>query len=146
MPEVISVGGVIVDANLKYSATRYTSGFKSTWLPGRNVPDITGLCGERLTADYIVLPVQKGAKLDRAGDWGAFSGTSAASPMVAGVYALLKEADPHLPPNDIKNILRHTARDITVGQCAQGHHAAPGPDLATGHSLVDAERAIETII
>ena len=84
--------------------------------------------------------------MDKAGGWGAFSGTSAAAPMVAGVCALLKEADPHLSPDDIKHILRHTARDITIGQNAHGHKAVPGPDLATGHGLVDAERAIETIV
>jgi serine protease AprX len=146
VPEVISVGGVVVDQNLNYSATRYTSGFKSTWFPGRNVPDVSGLCGTPPTADYIILPVQKGASLEKAGGWGAFSGTSAASPMVAGVCALLKEADPNLTPSDIKNILMHTARDITTGKNAHGKQAVPGPDLATGFGLVDAERAIETLL
>ena len=110
------------------------------------MPDVSGLCGVPPKADYIILPVQKGASLDKAGGWGAFSGTSAASPMVAGVCALLKEADPDLTPNDIKNILRHTARDITVGTNAHGQKAVPGPDLATGFGLVDAERAIETLV
>ena len=146
MPQVISVGGVYVDETLTYSATPYTSGFESTWFPGRNVPDVSGLCGIPPRGDYIVLPVQKGAALDKAGGWGAFSGTSAASPMVAGVCALLKEADPDLTPNDIKNILRHTARDITVGMNAHSEQAVPGPDLATGFGLVDAERAIETLL
>ncbi|MEE8591812.1 MAG: S8 family serine peptidase, partial [Spirochaetia bacterium] len=146
MPEVISVGGVYVDEKLNYSATQYTSGFESTWFPGRNVPDVSSLCGIPPTADYIILPVQKGATLEKAGGWGAFSGTSAASPMVAGVCALLKEADPDLTPNDIKNILKHTARDITTGKNAHSKQAVPGPDLATGFGLVDAERAIETIL
>jgi len=146
IPEVISVGGVYVDEKLKYSATKYTSGFESTWFPGRNVPDVSGLCGIPPTADYIILPVQAKAALEKSNGWGAFSGTSAASPMVAGVCALLKEADPHLTPDDIKNILRHTARDITTGTNAHGKKAVPGPDLATGFGLVDAERAIETIL
>lgn len=146
MPEVISVGGVVVDQKLTYSATKYTSGFKSTWFPGRNVPDVSGLCGIPPKADYIILPVQKGAGAEKAGGWGAFSGTSAASPMVAGVCALLKEADPSLTPDDIKCILKHTARDITIGINAHGKKAVPGPDLATGFGLVDAERAIETIL
>lgn len=146
MPEVISVGGVIVDQDLNYSATKYTSGFKSTWFPGRNVPDVSGLCGTPPKADYIILPVQNGAALDKADGWGAFSGTSAACPMVAGVCALLKEADTDLTPNDIKSILKYTARDITTGQNAHGKKAVPGPDLATGFGLVDAERAIETIL
>ena len=107
---------------------------------------MSGLCGIPPTADYIVLPVQKGAKLEKAGGWGAFSGTSAASPMVAGVCALLKEGDPALTPDDIKNTLKHTARDITIGVNAHGYKAVPGPDLATGFGLVDAERAIEIIV
>ncbi|MHC4640346.1 MAG: S8 family serine peptidase [Planctomycetota bacterium] len=146
MPEVISVGGVVVDEKLNYSATEYTSGFESTWFPGRKVPDVSGLCGIPPTGDYIILPVQKGASLDKSSGWGAFSGTSAASPMVAGVCALLKEADPSLTPRDIKNILKHTARDITTGKNAMGFKAVPGPDLATGAGLVNAERAIETIL
>lgn len=146
IPEVISVGGVVVNEKLEYSATRYTSGFKSTWFPGRNVPDVSGLCGTPPSADYIVLPVQKGCTLDKASGWGAFSGTSAASPMVAGVCALLKEVDPDLTPNEIKSILKHTARDITKGKNAHNESAVPGPDLATGHGLVNAERAVNALI
>jgi len=146
MPEVISVGGVVVDQSLAYSATEYTSGFASTWFPGRNVPDVCGLCGTLPTADYIILPVQCGAALDKEGGWGAFSGTSAASPMVAGVCALLKQADPRLKPEDLKNLLKYTARDITQGKNAHGHTAVPGPDLATGYGLVDADRAIEAVL
>lgn len=145
MPEVISVGGVVVSETLDYSATQYTSGFESTWFPGRSVPDICGLCGTPPTADYIVLPVQKGATLDKEDGWGAFSGTSAASPMVAGVCALLKQADPTLTSDDIRNLLKYTARDITAGQNAQGENAKVGPDLATGYGLVDAERAINAV-
>jgi subtilisin family serine protease len=146
MPEVISVGGVVVDGNLKYSATEYTSGFVSTWFPGRQVPDISGLCGTPPTADYIILPVQSGASLEKSKGWGAFSGTSAAAPMVAGVCALLKEVDPELGPTDIKNLLKYTARDITTGSNAHGAVAQPGPDGATGFGLVDAARAMEAVL
>jgi subtilase family serine protease len=146
MPEVISVGGVVVNNNLDYSATKYASGFDSTWFPGRQTPDICGLVGTPPSADYIVLPVQKGATLDKQGGWGAFSGTSAASPMVAGVCALLKEADPDLQPAEIKDILKYTARDITTGTNAHGKKAKPGPDGATGYGLVDAARAVDVVL
>ena len=146
MPEVISVGGVMVDQNLRYSASRYTSGFSSTWFPGRETPDVCGLCGNPPSADYIILPVQAGAVLDHSGGWGAFSGTSAAAPMVAGVCALLKEADPSLSPADIKNLLKFTARDITRGRNAHKRLASPGPDGATGYGLVDAQRAIDAVL
>ena len=91
-----------------------------------------GLCGIPPTADYIILPVQSGAMLQKANGWGAFSGTSAASPMVAGICALLKQADPSLTPDDIKNLLKYTARDITTGTNAHGKTAVAGPDGATG--------------
>ncbi len=146
MPEVISVGGVVVDKNLKYSATKYASGFDSTWFPGRRTPDVCGLVGTPPTADYIILPVQKGATLDKQGGWGAFSGTSAASPMVAGVCALLKEADPELQSSGIKDILKYTARDITAGTNAHGKTAVAGPDGATGYGLVDAARAVDVVL
>ena len=146
MPEVISVGGVVVEADLSYAATNYTSGFMSTWFPGRRVPDVSGLCGTRPSADYIILPVQRKAMLEKENGWGAFSGTSAAAPMVAGVCALLKQANPRLSPADIKNLLNFTARDITRGVNAHNQEARPGPDLATGFGLVDALRAIETVV
>lgn len=146
MPEVISVGGVTVDANLNYSASNYASGFDSAWFPGRRTPDVCGLVGTTPTADYIVLPVQTGASLEKSGGWGAFSGTSAASPMVAGVCALLKEADPSLTPEQIKSILKHTALDITTGINAHGKIAGPGPDGATGFGLVDATRAVDVVL
>ena len=146
MPEVISVGGVIIDENLQYAATTYTSGFTSTWFPGRKTPDICGLCGERPEADYIVLPVMENASLEKQAGWGAFSGTSASSPMVAGVCALLKEIDRDLKPEELKNVLKYTARDIIAGTNAQGNQAQPGPDDATGFGLVDAERAVNALL
>jgi len=146
MPEVISVGGTYVDKNLKYTATKYASGFDSTWFPGRRTPDVCGLCGIPPKADYIILPVQTGASLEKASGWGAFSGTSAASPMVAGICALLKQADPGLTPDGIKNLLKYTARDIITGTNAHSKTAVPGPDGATGFGLANAKRAIGAVL
>ncbi|MBT8343029.1 MAG: S8 family serine peptidase [Desulfatitalea sp.] len=123
-----------MESDLGYAATNYTSGYMSSWFSGRRVPDICGLCGTRPTAGYIILPVQKGAYLEKANGWGAFSGTFAAAPMVACVCALLKKADPSLTPADIKNLLNFTARGITMGVNAHNEEACPGPDKANGLS------------
>ena len=76
--------------------------------------------------------------------WAAFSGTSAAAPQVAGVCALLKQVAPRLSPAKVKDVLTRTARDATTGSNHPrfGIPAAPGYDLATGHGLVDAHRAV----
>lgn len=117
-------------------------------------------------AMYIMLPVEPNDYLDKRlhnnganhyrspratppfGDetapddgWAAFSGTSAAAPQLAGVCALMKQACRRLTPAQVRDILKRTARDVTKGKCCQGHSAGPGPDLATGHGLVDAFRA-----
>lgn len=146
IPEVIAVGGVYVSDTLDYMASDYASSFQSTWFPGRTLPDICGLVGMRPRADYIVLPVEAGSALERRDGWGAFSGTSAASPMVAGICALLKQADPSLQPLDIKNILKYTARDIDHGRSAMNDAAVSGWDLATGYGLVDAVRAVDAVL
>ena len=58
----------------------------------------------------------------------------------------MKEVDSALTPEEIKNVLEYTARDITAGKNAHNKAAKPGPDEATGFGLVDAARAIEVII
>jgi len=158
-PDVISAGGVFMEADGSMTASNYASGFASSIYPGRNVPDVSGLVGMLPKAIYIMLPLQAGDDIDVGnaggthpnGDetanndgWAAFSGTSAAAPQIAGVCALIKQACPRLTPAEVKDILNRTARDVTTGTCnpRMGNAAGPGPDLATGHGLVDANRAV----
>jgi subtilisin family serine protease len=157
-PDVISAGGVYMEADGSMRASDYTSGFASNVYPGRNVPDVSGLVGMRPGANYIMLPVQPNDELDQLkgnagafpnGDetapndgWAAFSGTSAAAPQIAGVCALIKQACPRLTPAAVRTILMRTARDVTVGQNAMGNAAGPGYDLATGAGLVTAKPAV----
>ncbi|MFN8290237.1 MAG: S8 family serine peptidase [Chitinophagaceae bacterium] len=161
-PDVISAGGVFMEANMSLQASNYASGFASNIYPGRNVPDVSGLVGMKPMAAYIMLPVQPGDDIDTQlgapgafpntdqtlpnDGWAAFSGTSAAAPQIAGVCALLKQAVPGLTPQQIKNILKATAVDVTTGNCnpaTGGNPALPGPDLATGNGLVNAFGAIK---
>ena len=146
------------DANLQ--ASDYASGFASQIYPGRNVPDVSGLVGMQPRAKYIMLPVEPEDEIDASsaggrhpnGDqtaaddgWAAFSGTSAAAPQIAGVCALIKQANPALGPAEVREVLQKTARDVTAGNChpnTGANPAAPGPDLATGFGLVNAHAAV----
>ncbi|HYJ47173.1 MAG TPA: S8 family serine peptidase, partial [Pyrinomonadaceae bacterium] len=122
-PDVISAGGVFMDVDESLRASDYASGFISQIYPNRRVPDLCGLVGMKPKAIYIMLPIQPGDEIDATpssspgglqggtfpnGDettnndgWGAFSGTSAAAPQLAGVAALIKQACPGLKPADI---------------------------------------------
>jgi hypothetical protein len=158
-PDVISAGGVFMNADETLRASDYASGFMSNIYANRRVPDLCGLVGMRPKAIYIMLPLEPGDQIDVGnsggahpnGDettnndgWAAFSGTSAAAPQLAGAAALIKEACPTLTPADIKDILIKTARDVTAGNCHSntgGNPAIVGPDTATGHGLVDAHKA-----
>lgn len=156
-PDVISAGGVFMDDTGNLEASSYASGFASGVYPGRNVPDLSGLVGMSPGASYIMLPVQPSDQIDtsRAGGtwppqdetaandgWAAFSGTSAAAPMLAGAAALVRQACPRLTPAEVRQILMATATDVTAGTNALGQTATAGYDLATGAGLVDAYRAV----
>jgi hypothetical protein len=60
------------------------------------------------------------------------SGTSMAVPHVAGVVALMLEANPSLSPDDIFSILQKTAHNLGV----------PGKDVESGHGRIDALKAV----
>lgn len=153
-PDVISLGGVHPNYPfLSYNdleASTYASSFNSKLYPGRHVPDLCGLVGKRTaagTAPLIMLPVQPGCKLDLPNTganndgWGIFSGTSAASPQVAGVVALLLEKKPSLTPAQVKEKLVKSATDVKKGTSRMGDTAGPGTDAATGSGLVNAKWA-----
>ena len=137
-PDVISAGGVFMDKDESLRASNYASGFMSVVYPNRRVPDLSGLVGMKPKAIYIMLPVQPGdidslpwndpwAGLQGGtfpnGDetanndgWGAFSGTSAAAPQLAGAAALVKQACPHpTPAPDQKYSDEDRSGNVTAG-------------------------------
>jgi thermitase len=63
------------------------------------------------------------------------SGTSAASPHVAGMAALIKSAKPGLPADDIMKIIRYTADDINRA-------SDPGRDDRAGYGRINLARAL----
>ena len=156
MPSVLAVGGVSVDRDGSLKASSYASSFRSTLYPGRTVPDVCGVVGE-YTADtllpgHIMLPVPEGCSLEGSNmpagispeGWGVFSGTSAASPQVAGIAALLYSAAQdgrEYSPAEIKEILQQTATDVTTGTTGNGDTAVAGVDDATGAGFVNAAEA-----
>jgi hypothetical protein len=162
MPDVISAGGVFVDAAGKMQASDYASAFESRIYSGRHVPDFCGLVGLLPHADYIMLPIPPKCEIDRDNSqhdgttgtdgWGVFSGTSAAAPQLAGVCALLLEKSPSLTPSDLKSILRRTCRDVASGHANPASNnddpplqAGPGDDGATGAGLVDVFAAFQQL-
>jgi subtilisin family serine protease len=165
-PDVISAGGVFVDQDGSMQASNYSSGFASTVFPGRRCPDVSGLVGMRPAAAYIMLPLPPGCAIDvklsqggahPGGDetpatdgWAAISGTSAAAPQLAGVVALIKQAAPGLTPAEVRASMTGTAIDVTAGSaspvCGVAERAGVGPDLATGHGLVDAHAAVQAAV
>ena len=70
-----------------------------------------------------------------AGYFPCDSGTSAATPVVAGVTALLKQAKPDLTQDEVKALLRRTARDI----------GPTGWDRYTGSGIIQAKAAVDAV-
>jgi hypothetical protein len=150
MPEVIAVGGVSIDAKAQLSASSFASGFASNLYPPRVVPDLSGLVGSAPQGVLIVLPTEPGSEMDRQlggstfpdGDgtstsdgWVVASGTSSATPQLAGIAALMIEKNPALKPADVKRILTNTATPVTTGTNALGITATAHPNVAVGYGL-----------
>jgi subtilisin family serine protease len=62
-----------------------------------------------------------------AGGYGAGSGTSFSAPMVAGGAALVRGLDPDLTRQEVADLLRRSARDVST----------PGWDARTGHGVLN---------
>ncbi|MFG3039124.1 S8 family serine peptidase [Streptomyces sp. NPDC048330] len=103
----------------------------SAWGPGNELefkPDIAAPGGYILSA------------MPKALDWyGVSSGTSMASPHIAGVTALLLQRNPALSPREIQSILQNTATPLAMtGDPARGAQ----PVAQQGAGRVDARAAI----
>ncbi len=72
-----------------------------------------------------------------SGDYNpVFNGTSCAAPYVAGVCALIKSANPDFTPQQVRDRLCATARDVVNVESGEGW------DMYSGYGLVDAQAAV----
>jgi serine protease AprX len=164
MPDVLSVGGVFANENDALEASNYASGYTSNLYPGRKVPDVSGLCGMQPKAVYIMMPCPPGCTMDvdlggsafPNGDggsttdgWVGASGTSSATPQVAGVAALLveraRQQQKVLKTADVRKILQDSALSVQAGRNFQGFPATGQPNVAVGYGLVDAGKALALV-
>ena len=161
MREVISVGGVFVDSFGGMEASDYASAFRSRIYtsPVRNVPDFCGLVGRSSNnANYIVLPLPPHCEIDRGqapadgtrenDGYGAFSGTSASAPQIAGASALLLQKNSGLSPADIKSALASACRPVRFGNANPASNPGNPPlrgRAATGSGLIDVTAALNAV-
>jgi serine protease AprX len=87
-------------------------------------------------------PLAPGAALDNAAlphrdkDYFAISGTSQATPMIAGLASILLQADPTLDAEGIKAIMKKASGKAPI-------HPASGKPAMDGAGLVDAHKALQ---
>jgi len=164
MPEVLSIGGVYAESNGQLQASNYASGYVSSRYPGRRIPDVSGLCGQLPAGIYIPMPTQPGSEMDRelggrsfdrfdetgtTDGWCVASGTSSATPQVAGIVALLLSAAQAkgqiLTSSQVRKILEQTAVPVETGNNAFGFPAVGHPNVAVGFGLVNAKGALAQV-
>ena len=127
-PEAIAVGALDTDG----SVPSFSSRGPVVWQDPDGLGPVAGtvLAKPDLAAPGVGIVSSVGA------GYLAYSGTSMAAPHVAGVVALMREANPALPAAAVAGILRASAVDV----------GAAGPDPASGMGRVDALRAVEAAI
>jgi subtilisin family serine protease len=110
-----------------------TSSWGPTW-DGRNKPDVSAPGSIISAGNWYYERNAKGAVgsydipgSDAKETWKCASGTSQASPVVAGIVALWLQAKPDLTPDDILNVIRKTSKAIE-----------PIPNKHSGAGVIDA--------
>ncbi len=124
-----SVGAI--DATY-YSYPWPIASFSSRGPTGCSVPPENRIKPEVCAPGYDVYSSVPGGGYQQAG----WQGTSMAGPHVAGIVALMREANPDLDVDTIKEILMSTARD----------HGTTGEDNTFGWGVVDAYQAVLSVM
>lgn len=104
-------------------------------------PSVLAPIGQALEGDYFGDSPQDQA-INRAA-YMRLSGTSMAAPHVAGVVALLLQANPLLTPEQVRTILVDTADDMVIEGDAE---YKPGFDNASGFGMVNVRKALAAAV
>ena len=124
-PEAIAVGAV--DTN--DGVPSFSGRGPVVW---QNADGLGPAAGTVLSKPDLVAP-GVGITSSTGSGYLSYSGTSMAAPHVAGVAALLRQANPTLSAQSVADVLRLSAADI----------GAPGVDPNSGFGRLDALRAVE---
>jgi serine protease AprX len=116
----------------------------TVWKSSSQGPTIDGVSKPDVLAPGVSIfgPLAPGAALDNAAlphresDYFAISGTSQATPMIAGLASILLQADPSLDAEGIKKIMRKASGRAPI-------HPASGKAAPDGAGLVDAAKALK---
>jgi serine protease AprX len=116
----------------------------TVWKNSSQGPTIDNLAKPDVLAPGVSIfgPLAPGAALDNAAlphresDYFAISGTSQATPMIAGLASILLQANPNLDAEGIKTIMKKASGKAPI-------HPASGKPAADGAGLVDANKALE---
>ncbi len=116
----------------------------TVWKNSSQGPTIDGVSKPDVLAPGVSIfgPLAPGSGLDnaalphRGSDYFAISGTSQATPMIAGLAALLLQANPELDAEGIKAIMRKASGEPPI-------HPASGKAAPDGAGLVDAAKALK---
>lgn len=116
----------------------------TVWRKSSQGPTIDGLQKPDVLAPGVAIfgPLAPNSHLDsqalphRGNDYFAISGTSQATPMIAGLIAILKEANPDLDTEAIRGILKQSSGEAPI-------HPTLGTPAPDGAGLVDAEKALD---
>lgn len=129
IPVVASAGNAFRNNNptIWPAASRYTIAVGAIAPTGVWAPFST-------TGDYVDLAAPGVAVLTTGGDGGyvAANGTSLSAPFVSATVALLRARDPEMTPEQVRDLLTDTARDL----------GPDGPDPEFGHGVVDPAAAL----
>jgi hypothetical protein len=165
MPSVISVGGAYPDpSTFDTRPSTYTSWYESQRYPGRVVPDVCGISGDRPRGVFLPLPVPAMSVRDRRsgttpypnGDnispvdgWIYASGSSAAVAQVSGVAALLvqkaRSLGTSIKQTDVKNLLKNGSTTLNFPNNSLFQGSTSGANVPKHPGTVNAAASLALV-